>query len=46
MENNLRKIILSEFETGDDTVEAIEILFKEKFNTENCFEIERQENEK
>ena len=39
MENNLRKIILSEFETGDDTVEAIEILFKETRN-QNIYTLE------
>ena len=41
MENNLRKIILSEFETGDDTVEAIEILFKETRN-QNIYTLEEE----
>ena len=41
MENNLRKIILSEFEIGDDTVDEIEILFKETRN-QNIYTLEAE----
>ena len=42
MENQLRKVVLSEFETGSDEVNEIEILFKEGGN-QNIYALEGQE---
>lgn len=41
MENQVRKVVLSEFETGSDEVNEIEILFKESSN-QNIYALEGQ----
>ena len=41
MENQVRKVVLSEFETGSDEVNEIEILFKESGN-QNIYALEGQ----